>query len=40
MYYEDGTQSKCDNCPFLYDDCDGEESVHVCHNPEYMKEEE
>ena len=22
---------KCEDCPFLYDDCDGEDSVHICH---------
>ena len=33
------SQKDCENCPFYMDDCDGEESRHVCHNPEYVEYE-
>ena len=34
------SQSKCNDCPFYMDDCDGEDFVHVCHNPAYIEPKE
>lgn len=38
MYSRFEAQNKdCENCPFYMDDCDGDDSPHVCHNPQYVE---